>query len=178
MPPFLGGELVLAKNSAPAAGSYRGGFEQQLAVIGAQLPKTGKNLPPLAPLSNPAGRATLRLYGGGLSRLSKPIAQDIVPTAAGLSAAKPGTPENRRRVNIALAPATGIVTGDAALFDDKGVKVLRTLPYRGILVRDPLGDGEDLVAGYFLFPDGKGRVESGALEISEAPSEDAPEVAP
>ena len=43
-----------------------------------------------------------------------------------------------------------VVTGSAAILDPLGKKVVRTQSFRGMLVKDPLGDGQDVVGGYFL----------------------------
>jgi hypothetical protein len=165
--PRITGHLSWAKYSNRKAAAYRDGFEQQVVVLGAPLPATGQNLPPLAPLENPQNRADLHLFGGGLSRLSKPIKQTLAPGATNLVAPKPGSPENPNRVAVKLHPKTGLVTGSATILDATGSKVVRTQSFRGMFVKNPLGDGLDIIGGYFLFPDGKGLLQSGAVEITE-----------
>lgn len=165
--PRLLGSLAWAKDTNPKASSYRDGFEQELLVLGAPLPATGKKLPPLEPLANPAGTADLLLAYGGLDRLSKPITQVLTPAPTGFTVPKAGTPANPNRVAVKLDSATGLVTGSAAVLDALGKKTLRTVNFRGMLVKDPLGDGEDVIGGYFLFPDAKGVLQSGRLEITE-----------
>ena len=179
--PRIAGEFVWAKDADKKASSYRDGFEQQLLVLGAPLPATGKNFPPLTPLANSANQATFALSGGGLSRLSKPITQTLTPTATGLIAPKAGTPANPNRVSVKLDPKTGIVTGSAAILNATGTKVTRTQSFRGIYLKDPLGDGEDGIGGYFLLPDAAKLIQSGRLEITEpesAPTEDDAPVLP
>jgi hypothetical protein len=163
----LVGALYWGKEANRKASAYREGFEQELLVFGAPFPAVGKNLPVPAPLANTDGVATLLLADGGLSRLSKPIRQLLTPTPAGLIAPKPGTPANPNRVSVKLDPATGLITGAAVVLDGSGKKILREVKFRGMLIKDPLGDGEDLVGGHFLFPDAKGGLESGRLEIVE-----------
>ncbi len=165
--PRLEGALAWAKYTNPKAAAYRAGFEQELLVLGAPLPVTGKNLPPLSPLANPAGTADFFLADGGLARLSKPIAQTITPAPTGFTVPKAGTPANPNRVAVKLDSATGTVTGSAAVLDALGKKTVRTVNFRGILVKDPIGDGEDVIGGYFLLPDAKGVLQSGRFEITE-----------
>jgi hypothetical protein len=172
--PRFAGAFVWGKDVNKKAKSYRDGFEQQLLLVGAPLPATGKTLPPLAPLANPANRADFGLSGGGLGRLSKPIAQILTPTATGFTAPKAGTANNPNRVAVKLDPKTGVVTGSAAILDPLGKKVVRTQAFRGMLVKDPLGDGQDVVGGYFLLPDAKGLLQSGFFEITEPEPEPAP----
>lgn len=45
------------------------------------------------------------------------------------------------------------------------------MSFRGRLVQNLLGDGRDLVGGYFLLPDASGRTLSGLLQISEPETE-------
>jgi hypothetical protein len=165
--PRLTGLLSWTKYSNRKGAFYRDGFEQQMLVLGAPLPATGPNLPPLAPLENAEHRADFLLHGGGLDRLSKPIRQTLTPTATGLSAPKPGTLDNPHRVSVKLDAKTGIATGSAAILDTTRTKVIRTQKFRGMFVKDPLGDGQDIIGGYFLFPDAKGLFQSGAVEITE-----------
>jgi hypothetical protein len=162
------GSFEWLKFTDPKASAYRDGFLQSLLVFGAPLPAVGKTLPPLDPLANSANRATLTLSGGGLVRLSKPITQALVPAPAGLTAPKPGSTDNPNRVTVKLDPQTGLVTGSAAVLNDAGTKTVRTVKFSGLLVKNPLGDGEDIIGGYFLFPDARGLLQSGRLEISEA----------
>ncbi|MBC8010069.1 MAG: fibronectin type III domain-containing protein [Burkholderiales bacterium] len=168
--PRLVGELVWAKDTDAKANSYRDGFEQQLLVIGVPLPANGKKLPPLNPLANSANRAEFTLSGGGLGRLSKPIEQTLTPTTTGFTAPKPGTPDNLHRVAVKLDGKTGLVTGSVAILDATGKKVVRTQGYRAMCVKDPLGDGKDVIGGYFLLPDEKKLLQSGRIEITEPDS--------
>lgn len=171
--PRLVGVLAWAKDTNRKASSYPGGFEQELLVVGGPLPATGKNLPPLLPLANSTGTAHFILADGGLDRLSKPVRQILATTATGLAAPEAGSPENPNRVAVKLDSATGIVTGSVTLLDDAGKKALRDVKFRGILLKDPLRDGEDVIGGYFLFPDTRGVLESGRLEVTE-PDADEP----
>ena len=166
-PAPLVGAMVWAKDSDRKSSSYRDGFEQELLVVGAPLPPTGKKLPPLAPLANPENRADLLLSEGGLDRLSKPIGAALAPGPLGFTLAKAGTPENPNRVTLKLDPKTGLVTGSAAIRDELNTKTLRTISFRGQLVKDPFGDGEDAIGGYFLLPDVSGILRSGKLELTE-----------
>lgn len=97
-------------------------------------------------------------------------AAPLTPSAATLVAPKAGTPANPNRVTVKLDPKTGIVTGSAAILNATGTKVTRTQPFRGMLVKDPLGDGEDAIGGYFLLPDAAKLIQSGRLEITEPES--------
>lgn len=172
LPPLVG-SLFWAKDTNRRATAYRDGFEQELFVVGAPLPATGKNLPPLAPLANSAGAADLVLADGGLARLSKPILQTLAPGPSGFAVPKPGSAANPHRVTVKLDPATGLVTGSAAILDARGQKTLRTVNFRGMLLKNPFGDGEDIVGGHFLLPDAQGVLRSGRLEITE-PGHDDP----
>lgn len=173
--PRLLGLVDWAKDARPKAAAYPEGFEQSLIVIGAPLPPTGKTLPPLRPLANAETRADLLLSGGALSTYSKPIAQALTPTDAGLVAPKPGLPANPNRISVRLDAKTGIVTGTAAILDTATLtRPVRTLAFRGLLVKNPLGDGEDIVGGYFLLRDDGGRTESGLFEITEPASAEMP----
>ena len=107
------------------------------------------------------------LRGSASLRLSEPVAQSLTPTATGLRAPKAGSPENPNRVSVKLNTGTGLVTGSAAILNATGTRVVRKQSFRGIFLKDPLGDGRDYVGGYFLLPDAKGLRQSGLLEISE-----------
>lgn len=168
--PRLVGELFWVRYQDPKSNVYRTGFEQQIMVFGAPLPTTGKLRPPLAPLANPANRAILRISGGGLYRLSKPIIQNLSTTPVGLSAPKAGAPQNPNRIVIKLDPATGIVTGTAAIVNAISPKPIRTLTFRGIVLKNLLEDSNDLVGGYFLLTDENGMLQSGLVEITEPES--------
>lgn len=172
--PRLAGYVNWTKYPHRKASAYRDGFDQTLLVFGAPLPATGKKLPPLAPLANDANRADFALSGGGLYRLSKPIVQSLTPAPSGFTAPKAGAPENPNRVAVKLDSRTGLVTGSAAILNATGSKVVRTQKFRGMFVKDPLGDGDDLIGGYFLLPDGTGVNRSGRLEITEPEEEPAP----
>ncbi len=174
----VSGQMAWVRYTNRKSASYRDGFEQPLLFFGAPLPATGKKLPPLAPFANPDNRADFLLSGGGLDRLSKPIIQTLTPTATGLTAPKAGTPGNPNRVVVKLNAKTGLVTGSAAILDAVGKKVVRTQRFRGMLLKDPLGDGQDVIGGYFLLPDAKGVLQSGIVEISEPELEPAAETAP
>jgi hypothetical protein len=172
--PAIQGALVWAKYENRKAPSYPNGFGQALLVAGSRLPPTGKKLPPLRPLANPSGQADLSLENGGLERLSKPVAQTLQTSDNAFIFPKPGTPENPNRVTVKLNPATGLVTGSAALLNSTGKKTLRTIQFRGVFVADPLADDEDVVGGYFTFPDAKGKLRSGSFQISEPETTPAP----
>jgi hypothetical protein len=104
----------------------------------------------------------------------KAVSSPLTPTAITLTAPKAGSVDNPNRVAVKLDPKTGVVTGSAALLDPLGKKVVRTQAFRGMLVKDPLGDGQDVVGGYFLLPDAKGLIQSGFFEIIEPEPEPAP----
>ncbi len=172
--PPLAGAVHWVKYDQAKSKTYPLGFEQELAVVGNHLPPVGKTRPPLLPLENPAKTAEFSLTGGGLSRLSKPINQNLTPTATGFTVARPGTPENPNRVAVKLDPATGLVTGSAAILDPLGKKVVRTLKFSGAFVKNPFADGEDVIGGYFTLPDEKGQVRSGTLQIAEPETTSTP----
>ncbi len=176
--PRFAGSLDWTKYTNRQASFYRQGFAHTLTVLGAPLPATGKNRPPLAPLANEASQAGFRLSGGGLDRLSKPIRQILVPTSTGFTAPQAGTAENPNRVSVKLDAKTGIATGSAAILDSNAKKILRTQSFRGMFVKDPLGDGRDVIGGYFHLPDGRGAKEAGLLEILEVETDTPDSSAP
>lgn len=173
--PRLLGLIDWAKDTRPKAAAYPDGFEQSLLVIGAPLPPAGKTLPPLKPLANAENRADLLLSDGALDAYAKPITQALTPSDTGLVAPKAGLPSNPNRVSVQLNAQTGIVTGTAAILDAATrTKPIRTLSFRGLLVKNPLGDGEDIVGGYFLMRGDGGHTESGLFEITEPASAENP----
>ena len=86
-----------------ATATLRKGSESRAVTVS----PAGAGRPPLAPLANETNRAEFLLSGGALPLYSKPIAQDLAPTATGFSAPKAGSPDNPHRVSIKLNPATG-----------------------------------------------------------------------
>jgi hypothetical protein len=161
--PLHGGLYVGDYNAA----AYPGGFVQELLVVGAPLPTVGKKLSPLAPLANTDNQADLLLRANSSEGTSLSIAQRLSPASAGFVVPKAGTAANPNRVAVHLDPKTGLVTGSAAVLNPAGTKTVRTLKFRGLLVKNPLGDGQDVVGGYFLTRDANKVLQSGRLEITE-----------
>jgi hypothetical protein len=168
--PRLFGGWTWFKEPNGKSKTYPYGFSQDLMVVGAPLPAIGKGLPALAPLGNPQNRANLLLEDGGPSRVIKPIAQVLTPTAAGFTVPKAGTAANPNRVTLKFDTKTGFITGSASVIEVGKKKSVRPLNFRGILVKNPLGDGEDLVGGYCLVLDNNGQTQSVRFEITEPSS--------
>lgn len=162
----LFGEIAWARDARRGA-AYPGGFVQELLVAGAPLPEMRKGQAPLLPFAASESPPELHLADGALPAHSKSISQLLTPAGNALAAPKAGTPENPHRVAVKLNPKTGLVTGSAAVLDKTTQsKPVRTIRFRGMFVKDLLGDGADLVGGYFLLPDANGKIGSGALSIT------------